>query len=77
MSEIIDAVSIRVTNIGRKQRRDELRPQVAAAIYAGYLNHPMHVKAPRESLMDIAIIDADILLLKLYPVLPEVESEHS
>ncbi len=74
--KLSDLMHAKAVNIARKQRRTEMRPQVAATIYAGYLSHPLFCESPRGQLMDNAIIDADILLSKLFPVLPEVDPEN-
>lgn len=62
----------RQMNVARKQSRDEKRPQVAAAIYAGYVANPNGQS--KEWCMTTAIEDADELLLRLYPPLPELDT---
>jgi len=75
--KISEAISIRAANVGRKQRRNELRPQVAATIYAGYITTRQGMEPRNKDLaMAVAIEDADLLLLKLFPILPEVDPSH-
>lgn len=64
-------------NSARETKRRELLPQIAAQIYAGYVGHAGNAKTSRGALMDVAILDAEILLRKLYPPVSEVDNGQS
>lgn len=65
----------RQINEARKAKRAELRPQVAATIYSGMLAAiPYKESWDMDQLMELSISQADTLLLKLYPPLPDLDN---